>query len=90
MTVKTGCQCEECLKLPEGFSHESCCAVHNEPAMPKGKCDCGLRYTRHTLHLCDTCIYTVPECEPVEVEFGDGLGNDNVIACSQYKNVQDE
>jgi len=27
-------------RLNVGFDHESDCAVHNEPAYPKGKCDC--------------------------------------------------
>ena len=26
--------------------HASDCAIHNEPALPKGKCDCGL----HEIH----------------------------------------
>lgn len=33
---KTRCQCEECKIRP----HWSDCAVHNEPAEPKGKCTC--------------------------------------------------
>ena len=34
------CQCEEC----QGYKiHRSDCAVHNEPALPKGECDCGLK-----------------------------------------------
>ena len=31
------CQCPECQIKP----HASDCAVHSEPAYPKGKCDCG-------------------------------------------------
>lgn len=31
------CQCPECKITP----HLSSCAVHNEPAFPKGPCDCG-------------------------------------------------
>ena len=31
------CQCTECQIKP----HASDCAVHSEPAYPKGKCDCG-------------------------------------------------
>ena len=31
-----GCQCEECVITP----HKSSCAVHNEPAFPKGECNC--------------------------------------------------
>lgn len=32
-----GCQCPACKITP----HESDCAVHNAPAYPVGKCDCG-------------------------------------------------
>lgn len=39
------CQCEECkaLRLHCGLlvGHYSHCAVHNEPAYPKGECNCG-------------------------------------------------
>lgn len=31
-----GHQCD-----PEGCDHASSCAVHNEPALPNGPCDCG-------------------------------------------------
>lgn len=34
------CQCPACR---EGVPHASDCAVHNEPAYPNGKCDCGAR-----------------------------------------------
>lgn len=33
----SGCQCPECQVKP----HASDCAVHNEPAYPKGECNCG-------------------------------------------------
>ena len=35
--TKQCCQCEECQK---GYLHRSDCAVHNEPAEPKGACNC--------------------------------------------------
>lgn len=41
MKLQDGCQCEECLKLPDGVVHMSDCATHSEPAYPKGECDCG-------------------------------------------------
>lgn len=40
MAIKEGCQCDECIKLPDGIGHWSDCAVHNEPALPNGECDC--------------------------------------------------
>lgn len=38
------------------------------------------------VHLCDTCQKKgdFPECLPDDVEFGDGLGNDNIIGCCNY------
>ena len=35
--VLNGCQCPECQVKP----HASDCAVHSEPAYPKGACNCG-------------------------------------------------
>ncbi|KAF1065249.1 DUF3850 domain-containing protein [Burkholderia gladioli] len=32
------CQCPACI---DGVIHDSCCAVHNEPAYPNGPCNCG-------------------------------------------------
>jgi len=39
-----------------------------------------------TEHLCTTCICEYPECDPETetMEFGDGMGGDNVIACGTY------
>jgi len=39
--VYRGCECEECRILPLGLGHTSDCEVHNEPAEPKGECNCG-------------------------------------------------
>jgi len=36
------------------------------------------------IHLCDTCSLEFPTCTPVDVEYGDGTGNDNVIKCGAY------
>lgn len=37
-------------------------------------------------HLCNSCGYEFPECPAGvnDVEFGDGLGNDNICACTKY------
>jgi hypothetical protein len=37
-----GCKCDACHKLwkEKGLVHRSDCAVHNEPALPAGKCTC--------------------------------------------------
>lgn len=42
------------------------------------------------IHLCDSCIYWVPECNPERIEYGDGFGDDNVIECSQYEKDGDK
>lgn len=38
------------------------------------------------VNLCDTCLNSFPECEPEEgiLEFGDGIGHDNIIACDKF------
>ena len=37
------------------------------------------------LHMCDHCGMSIPECPKATViEFGDGVGNDNVVACSEF------
>lgn len=38
-------------------------------------------------NLCDTCKYSFPECptNETDIEFGDGIGGDNVCNCKIYK-----
>lgn len=40
------------------------------------------------LHLCESCTKEYPECEATinDIEFGCGVGNDNVIGCTAYVN----
>jgi len=40
-------------------------------------------------HLCDTCKLDYPECNGEDLEFGDGQGNDNVIACGTYEGEEE-
>ena len=44
-----------------------------------------IRTTDTTENLCDTCLKypEFPVCCPNDIEFGNGLGNDNIVACSQ-------
>ena len=35
-------------------------------------------------NMCDSCHSDFATCKPDMVKFGDGIGNDNVVACSQY------
>ena len=37
-------------------------------------------------NLCDTCLRSkeIPLCFPDGLEFGDGTGNDNIVACCNY------
>lgn len=39
------------------------------------------------LNLCDTCTYEYPVCHAgmSDVTFGDGIGNDNICGCLQYR-----
>ena len=41
-------------------------------------------------HLCDTCELTYPECSSTIVEFGDGVGNDNIIKCNCYTEEEND
>lgn len=43
-----------------------------------------MRAKDNTQNLCDTCTQNVANCFNKEIEFGDGVGNDNVVACSMY------
>lgn len=36
------------------------------------------------INMCDTCKFTFAECATEVIEFGDGVGNDNVVVCSSY------
>lgn len=40
------------------------------------------------LHLCESCAKEYPECDATVygIEFGSGVGNDNVIGCTAYVN----
>ncbi|WHH59142.1 hypothetical protein [Petroclostridium sp. X23] len=50
----------------------------------------GVRYSVET-NLCDTCQFNIPECNAKyeEMEFGNDIGNDNVIKCSAYIKISD-
>jgi len=44
------------------------------------------------INLCDTCQNRpeFPECLPVDndgVQYGDGIGNDNIIKCDSYQSA---
>ncbi len=36
------------------------------------------------VNLCDSCQQALPSCEHDKIEFGDGVGNDNVISCDGF------
>lgn len=36
-------------------------------------------------NLCSTCKKCIADCNSKELEFGDGVGNDNVICCDAYE-----
>ena len=37
------------------------------------------------VNLCDSCMWKYPQCKYDNIIFGDGVGNDNICACSNYK-----
>ena len=44
-----------------------------------------IRTSDSTENLCDSCPKrnSFPACLPDDVEFGNGIGNDNIVACSE-------
>lgn len=41
--------------------------------------------TDSKLNMCGYCLHDIPTCPKATViEFGNGKGNDNVVACSEY------
>ena len=43
------------------------------------------RIKDRTKRICDHCTLIYPECPNMEyLDFGEGLRNDNIIACSEY------
>jgi len=43
------------------------------------------RLYEDTLHLCDTCSKEFATCDSKILEYGNGVGNDNVIRCDGYE-----
>jgi len=37
------------------------------------------------INLCDTCVQDVPNCTCTSIEYGDGVGNDNIVKCDGYQ-----
>jgi len=52
------------------MNHKSDCAVYNEPAYPKGRCDCGLLLTPKEVSHIISCNYDDDpwECAECSVE----------------------
>ena len=46
------------------------------------------RSSDSTLNLCDYCGFCIPDCNQ-EVEFGDGVGEDNVIQCQGFDPIEE-
>ncbi len=36
------------------------------------------------IHLCNSCCSSVADCGAENIVFGDGQGEDNIAACSNY------
>ncbi len=52
----------------------------------KSERELAIRIDEHQIHLCLTCDKHFAECQG-EPEFGNCVGNDNVIACDSHKEV---
>lgn len=49
-----------------------------------------MQLKNNKVNLCDSCIHTYPDCPAFgdDVVFGDGVGNDNICACSKYEHIR--
>ena len=43
------------------------------------------------VHLCNSCCTSYPECSDDEhaIEFGDGVGGDNICCCNKYEPIME-
>jgi len=39
---------------------------------------------KNMVHLCDSCMKEVPSCDGFAIEYGGGVGKDNITACGGY------
>jgi hypothetical protein len=39
------------------------------------------------INLCDTCKKDVPICDGKDLEYGNGVGKDNIISCNSYERL---
>jgi len=37
------------------------------------------------VHLCSSCSHEYPVCDSGDIVYGNGKGNDNIAACSEYE-----
>ncbi len=42
--------------------------------------------TNH-VNLCGSCCHVQPTCDSDNLIFGDGVGDDNIVACSGYEAI---
>lgn len=71
-------QCEGCIK----WSGTDCTAdPYKEGCVREMRC---IQSTDNTKHMCEYCSNNFETCRPYKIKFGTGLGNDNVILCSEF------
>jgi hypothetical protein len=46
---------------------------------------CFSEWMLEPLHLCAACKLSFASCNSKDVDFGNGIGNDNVIQCAEFK-----
>lgn len=46
--------------------------------------------SKDRLHLCNECIFDFATCKTSKIKFGTGIGNDNVIMCSNFQSNKRE
>lgn len=41
------------------------------------------------LNLCDACVNDFSNCNALSVSYGTGIGEDNVVDCDTFENIDD-
>ena len=101
VNVKTGRAIKDCFVLRPDRDRAAAAALRAYAEVTENKAladdiirwvgpdDQRVRTGKGKWHLCDTCAKEFPECPPsAHITFGNGKGNDNVIACDAWEEAQ--
>lgn len=72
--------CKKKIVAPYGQPRPDWCPLHEVTADS---------IENNSIHLCDSCLNKYPECDAVEIIFGDGRGDDNICCCNKYEPIME-